>query len=418
MARQSTQIIGVTGTKGKTTVVRALAYALNKVLREPVLSTDTDQVLLGKRVCATAAQSIENSGYLPTVCPGRFLGALAKQKSPVAVFEESLGCGRGAGTGYRRHKVGVFTNVFDDHIGNRPDLQSRNDIARVKSFIFKKIQRGGFAVYNSDDKLVVGQLSVIDPSLEVSLVACGFGDRPKNCDVFVTAANGEICVYEGKYPVQKIKISRFKWLLGGDYEPTLRNAMFVVAALYGFFKTAPRQFAMALIALEKYKPKATGGRMVVAQSKRGYKVILDFAHEAKSLSDLGKYAKTLTASGGKVIGVVRLSGERQDSYIKTTTKAFAPNYDHLIIYDKIDGHWRQSTKHVTKYRYRRDVGEVSALMLKVAQGTGVPAGQVIREDHAMQQAAKLARKGDAVVCIINRPDRSYDLARRIFKLKA
>ena len=45
--KQTTRIIAIAGTKGKTTCVRALHYAINAVHDEAVLGVDTHRIMLG-----------------------------------------------------------------------------------------------------------------------------------------------------------------------------------------------------------------------------------------------------------------------------------------------------------------------------------------------------------------------------------
>ncbi len=128
-------IILATGTKGKTTVVRILSNLLYHS-GENVLRVDNEGHFINEKQKSSKRESF----YLferrtPTVTPGKYLIEMKKFfPAFAAVFEASIGCG-GEGLGCGRHKVGIFTNVFEDHIQKSKGIRSKRDIAKEKDFI-------------------------------------------------------------------------------------------------------------------------------------------------------------------------------------------------------------------------------------------------------------------------------------------
>lgn len=406
---QETQIIATTGTKGKTTVTRALAFILNHYLNEPVLEVDTSRVRLGGENVMPFREVMRLYGQRPTIAPGRFLYALKDQKHPTAVLEASISCAV-RGLGYFHHKVGVFTNVYDDHIGEKIYLRSRKDIANAKAFIFDKIQSEGYAVFNADDPLVTEQALKIDPSRRITLIACTLDKTiAKEYPLVVTADSERITIIRTGKSVWSVPLTEIEWIYRGLHEPSLRNVLSVVGALYGFFSGKIPEKVKRYIT--GYIPEETGGRMVIKQAPAGYKLILDFAHEGESMSQLGAFAHHFKERPeNRVIGVVRLSGERPDQHIITTTHQFAPHYDQLIIRNKRFSPFGKTSK------FHRTEGAVADLMVKAAKGVGVNALKTTTERDALQLAARLAKKGDVIVMIIDNAEHSLELAKEVFKI--
>jgi hypothetical protein len=123
-------ILAVTGTKGKTTVVRLLGDILS-VSHSPVLRVDTSGAYINGELRMGQERSKAIHGLVPTVSPGRMLTLLNDfpLDSAVAVLECSLGCSTSVGLGYRRHKVGIFTNVLEDHLGSKKSLSTKEGLA-------------------------------------------------------------------------------------------------------------------------------------------------------------------------------------------------------------------------------------------------------------------------------------------------
>src|SRR5690606_26768021 len=113
-------IISVTGTKAETTTEALIADVLLRLGRD-VLKVD----ISGHFVNGQRKSMVDNSrtvwGVVPTIGPGRYLyefhGGNLSSEFGLAVLECALGSSSPFGLGYRRHKVGVFLNVYEDHMG-------------------------------------------------------------------------------------------------------------------------------------------------------------------------------------------------------------------------------------------------------------------------------------------------------------
>lgn len=388
--------IAITGTKGKTTIARILDYVYQG-LYEQVLRVDTSGAYLNGQLQVTEAESIARWGYTPTNAPGRFLGEI-NSSSNISILECTLFCGI-TGLGYSRHDVGIFTNVFEDHLGGIKSLRTKADIAEKKSFIFKKIAVGGVAVFNADDPLVAGQLIKIPEDRNIKTIGVTLSDKITGNSLTCSVKQDEVLISSKKNELFSFKTSEFTWVMT-SHIPSLYTLGFVVATLFTTLTDA--EFKMAIERLKEYSFDPEGGRMVRLQIQKGPMVLMDFAHEKHSLKELAKYAKTLIQDDGKLIGVLRLAPSRTDELIKDTAECIASEYDAFVIYDKVDGYFREA-KMVKGYIDKKEkVGIISKLFsdsLKEHGATHV--NRVLREDEAIEKAVSIATEKDVIIYIAN-----------------
>ncbi len=415
-------IISVTGTKGKTTTVAVIADILLH-LQKNVLKVDTTGHFLNGERKSTLEDSKSSWRLVPSVAPGRYLWEFYANPSlkdnGVAVLECSLGCSATSGLAYRYHKVGVFLNVFEDHLGSSDRIQSKEDIARAKEFIFSRLLHSdAYAVFNADDELVVDRLQVA-PKTGVELVPFGltFSAFPieehlANGGVAVTVNDSKEVVLRRKEGDQVIvSLAAVPWTFNGAFEPSTWNLMASVGAIYGHFDgNLPEGIreAFEAVRLDPY-----GGRLTLLEAENGVKILADYAHEKVSLGLVAQLAKTQVAEGGKVIGVVRLAHDRTDDLMRDTGEVVGKAYDQLVVYDKIDGYWRKAIKKNTKF-VEID-GRTSQIFADAIASVNPNVERIVREDEALQHVAQIARPGDVVVFIVNdNIERSINFVKEYF----
>ena len=172
-----------------------------------------------------------------------------------------------------------------------------------------------------------------------------------------------------------------------------------MGAIYGYFDgKLPDDLRLAFeaVRLDKY-----GGRLTLLQNQQGVKILADYAHEKFSLRQVAELARTMTGKGGRVIGVVRLAYDRTEKLIKETAEYIAKIYDAFVIYDKIDGYWRQPDATLNGSRFPQKIGYVSQMLTDELRDNNMNVERIIREDKAIQRAAEIVHPGDVVVVIVN-----------------
>ncbi|HET7528714.1 MAG TPA: Mur ligase family protein [Candidatus Saccharimonadales bacterium] len=401
----SVPIISVTGTKGKTTTVAVIADVLRK-LDHNVLKVDTTGHYVNGEQKSTLDDSRKTWRLVPTVCPGRFLWEFyqnpKQQEKGVAVLECALGSSAAAGLGYRNHNVGVFLNVFEDHLGSSSRLKTKQDIADAKEFVFKKLDRdNSFAVFNAEDPLVCGKLPKV-PSKSV-LIPCGM--KFEHFDIkshlakggmAVTTDGSKIILRKGQSKTTLLDLTNIPWAFKGQFQPSVLNLMHSAAAVIAFYSgQVPEGFKEAF---ESVRLDPYGGRLTLLKAANGATILADYAHEKVSMKQVADLARTL-AGGGEVIGVVRLAKDRTDKLIKETGEVLAESYDKLIVFDKIDGYWKKPS--ITTGRFPEVVGRVSEVLAGAIAAKNRNVERIIREDQAIARAAEIAKPEDVIVVIVN-----------------
>lgn len=416
--------ISVTGTKGKTTTVYLVADILQRLHRN-VLKVDTTGHFINGVRKSTLQDSQDVWGLVPSVCPGRYLyefsvdPILSKDSDSVAVLECSLGCSSLSGMGYARHRVGVFLNVFDDHLGSSERLKVKEDIAIAKSFIFQRIGHDGWAVPNADDSLVVSTLESIADNINARILP--FGLHFKHYDVqnhlqqgggLVTVENDTIVYKISDHTEEIVALAALPWTFNGTFKPSVYNLMAAVAAIIAEYDGVIPHRLKEVIPEVRLDPRQ--GRLVLFESAEGVKILADYAHEKISMAAVGDLARSLTSDNGQVIGVVRLAYDRTDELIQETGEYIADKFDAFVVYDKIDGYFREPKK-IYSTRFVQVTGKISKSFAEAISSKNPNCTRIIREDYAAEHVAKIAQPGDVVVYIVNDIDRSLDYIKKYFK---
>lgn len=418
-------IISVTGTKGKTTTVAIIADVLQK-LNHNVVKVDTTGHFINGEQRSNLDDSKRSWGLVPTVSPGRYLWEFYKNpkltKEGVAVLECALGCSAGPGTGYKLHTVGVFLNVFKDHLGSNRRLQTQKDIARAKAFIFERIDKEGWAVFNADDELVCQTLSSTRKDYGIKLLPFGLKFDHFNLKNHLSKGGKALTVKENKVILLSRNSQReiydlesVPFTFQGLFQPSLYNLLAATSAIYAFNGGKfPRQFKEIL---ESIKLDPYNGRLASLRAANGTKIIADYAHEKVSLVEVAHLARGMVLDKGKLIGVIRIAHDRTDRLIKSTGHAIAKEYDGLIVYDKIDGYWKKPIKTSSTW-FPEITGRTSKILTEAIKDKNPSVKRIVREDQAIAYAAKIAGPNDVVVIIVNDDiKRSIGFIKQSFKAK-
>ena len=134
-------IVSVTGTNGKTTTTRLLAHVARYAGHHVGLTTTegvyvgSEQIMKGDCTGPASAQAVLRD---PTVT----FAALETARGGLLRF----------GLGYDWANVGVVTNIAADHLGLR-DIETLEDLARLKSLVVERVFPDGVAVLNAEDAM-------------------------------------------------------------------------------------------------------------------------------------------------------------------------------------------------------------------------------------------------------------------------
>lgn len=310
-------IVAVTGTNGKTTTTRLIAH-MAKTVGYKVGFTTTDgiyiQNIMMQRGDCTGPQSAEFVLKDPTV--------------DFAVLETARGGILRAGLGFHRCDIGVVTNVAADHLGLR-DINTLDDMARVKSVVVEAIRDEGTAILNADDELVAGMAK----SLKCKIAYFSMDEKNPliraHCEkggLAAIAENGFITICKGNWKIRVEKIVNIPLTFRGKAVFMIQNIL--PAVLTGFI----RNFSIEDIrlALETFipSPVQTPGRMNMFEFRK-FSVMVDYAHNPAGFQAISRFLEKIESK--PKIGIIAGVGDRRDEDIVSLGALAARMFDEIIV---------------------------------------------------------------------------------------
>ena len=276
------KLIGVTGTKGKTTTTYMIRDILEKHgIKVGLIGTVASYV--GDRKIADNENTTPESLKLQEI-----FSKMLEEKCEAVVMEvssQSLKLERVAGCDF---DIGVFTNFAEDHISSKehPDME---DYFNSKVKLFKMCKKG---FIDADDVY-----SIMLPKLVPECQFTSYG-IDNHCDLLakdITVTN--------QYADFKVKIGdkneRVKVSIPGRFSVYNSLAAIAVAMQFGCNSEEIKG------ALENIR---VPGRSELVDNKLGLTIMIDYAHTPESLEKILSAVKIYTK--GRVISVFGCGGDR------------------------------------------------------------------------------------------------------------
>ena len=367
-------IFAITGTNGKTTTTRLIAHILRNSGRT-VGFTTTDGTYIGNE------QIVQGDNTGP-------VSAQLVLKDPtvdVAVLETARGGIIRSGLGFDHCDVGVVLNVAADHLGLK-DVNTLEDLARVKSVIPRAVGKGGWAVLNAEDELVYKMKELVDGK-----VVCFSMDenhpnirrRAERGRVSCVFENGFVTILKGKWKVRVEKTVNIPLTYGGRAEFMIQNVL--AATLACFVHGVSIEDIRVGLTTFNAGTAQTPGRLNFMEVGSAT-VLMDYAHNPAGFSGLTKFISKLPNKYRTVIMTV--PGDRRDEDIREMGEIAGKAFDRIVIRH---GHYLRG----------RDPGEVTALVQEgIARSGNDLQVRVIPDGRdAIHHAVKYARKGELVVTL-------------------
>ncbi|HLN18626.1 MAG TPA: Mur ligase family protein [Patescibacteria group bacterium] len=373
-------IVSITGTNGKTTTAKLLAFLLQDPSRRTIGLTTSDNKYINSDLVSIG----DKSGFLSAQ------SLLMNNQIDIAILETChiLGIDK-RGLGYDWSDASIITNLSGDHVGTFC-TRTEDELFAIKSVVAKRTKKNGYLILNADDPKVVQMARFTQAKIAFFALSRENEFIQKNLEQRLPVYYAENnCFYEENNGI-KTKLADIKDIQiahSGEATFNLYNTLGSLAATRLVFGD--------MVSLDEMQEKLkvfgkdfgyNPGRFNIIQ-KDGFKVIIDYAHNHDGYKNTIKLAKKIKHS--RFIGVIKSAGDRPDNFIRELGAIAGQNFDYIYIKDpsaeKIRG---------------RQKGEVASL-LKEGVLTSEFQKENIRiildESEAVKTALMSAKPGDLIL---------------------
>lgn len=310
-------IVSVTGTNGKTTVVRLIQHVLMMTGKTIGMTSTNGTFVNEKCICKG-----DNSG------PRSARSLLSNKEIDAAVLETARGGMIREGLGYDLADVGVITNITGDHLG-LDGVETLEDLAFVKALVVEAVKKDGAAVLNAENPMTKQVLE------RVKVKTILFAEKEEACRRYrgrirVFTDHGVICVRDSDaspdvipvLPVDEIPIT-----LWGRISCNVENCLAAVSALYAL------HIPVKTIAAGLKSFTSNPGRFNFYRL-RDFCVMLDYGHNPAGYEKALRICKSIPHRS--LIGVIGMPGDRRDADIRQVGRLCREAFDAIYIKEDKD----------------------------------------------------------------------------------
>jgi cyanophycin synthetase len=366
-------IVSVTGVNGKTTTTRLIAHLVASTGKK-VGMTCTDGIYVGGR----RIDSGDCSG------PQSARSVLMNPFVEAAVLETARGGILREGLGFDFCDVGIVTNIGEgDHLG-LSDIETIEQLSKVKRCIIEAVHKNGFGVLKANDPLTAEMaekckgrviffaIDENDPVLTNHRVK---GERV----VFVR--NGRIFTAEGAEETPLTTLDQIPLTHQGRIQFQVENVLASVAACWGVGMSV-EQIVAGLESFSAHMDKVPGRFNLL--EVHGATVVADYGHNSSSLLAIIEALGQFPHSHRTV--VYSAAGDRRDIDMIRQGEILADHFDRVILYED-------------QYLRGRKPGEISSIFKR-----GMDSGKRVKEvydfvgwEKAVEHALNLIKAGELML---------------------
>ena len=373
----------VTGSNGKTTVVRLLAEMVRRAGRVPGF-TSTEGVFAGFEPIGEGDFSGPSGARL----------VLRHPEVETAILETARGGILRRGLAVERAEAAVVTNVAEDHLGEF-GVENLAQLADTKLVVAKALRGRGTLVLNADDPMLVerhqqasGPLTWFSLHPGSTIVAAHIG---RGGTAVVAEGEHLVLIRNGaRHPL--VPLSDIPITFGGSAEHNVANALAATGvALALGIGVAP--IAGALRQFGRSAGDNPGRANLIEVG--GVRVLIDYVHNPHGMMALVRLVERLP--GGRRLIMFGQAGDRGDEAIRQLARAaWSLRPDRVLLKD------------MAEYLRGRAPGEVPALLGDELARLGAGADVVVRAGRDVEGARLAlawARPGDLLILAVHQ-DRS------------
>jgi UDP-N-acetylmuramyl-tripeptide synthetase len=272
-------LIGVTGTNGKTTTTFLIGYIL-KEYKHKVGIIGTIENYIGDKVVKserTTPESLDLQKLFNTMVNENIDDVVMEVSSHSLVLNRVAGC---------EFEVGLFTNLTQDHLDFHKTMENYRN---AKARLFKMCKKG---VVNIDDQ----SSKYIADMASCDIITFGIENkadfRAKNIKLSSNGVNFDVMIDNEDV--------NFSLNIPGRF--SVYNALGAIATCYSM------GISVNIIVEGLKNAKGVLGRCQALQSKRGFSVVVDYAHTPDGLENIITTVNEFTL--GRTIVVFGCGGDR------------------------------------------------------------------------------------------------------------
>ena len=348
------ELIGVTGTNGKTTIATLLYNMFRKFgYKVGLISTVCNYI---------DDEAIPTEHTTPDpITLNKLLGRMADEGCKYAFMEVSSHSVAQKRIGGLKFAGGIFTNLTRDHLDYH---QTVDNYLKAKKAFFDNLPKSAFALTNLDDKTGM---------------------------VMVQNTKAKVCTYSLR------SISDFKGkVLEDGFEGMLLdinnvevNVQFIgrfnasnLLAVYGTACLLGKKPEDVLLVLSTLQP--VSGRFDALRSPRGYSAIVDYAHTPDALTNVLNTIQEVLNGRGNIITVVGAGGNRDKGKRPIMAQEAAKYSDKVII-----------TSDNPRFEEPQDI--INDMLAGLSKEDMRKVISIVDRKEAIKTACMLAQAGDAIL---------------------
>ncbi|CAO5019196.1 cyanophycin synthetase [Microcystis aeruginosa] len=376
-------ILAITGTNGKTTTSRLISHICRQT-GKVVGFTTTDGVYIDDYL----VEKGDNTG------PYSASMILKDPTVEIAVLETARGGILRSGLAFNQCDVGVVLNVAADHLGIG-DIDTIEQMAKVKSVVAEVVSAEGYAVLNADDPLtasmaekVKGRVAYFSMSPDNPIIH----DHIRRGGMAAIYENGYLSILEGEWTLRIEEAVNIPVTMQGMAPFMIANAL--AACLATFVQGIDIELIRQGVRTFKPSVAQTPGRMNLFDLGHHH-ALIDYAHNPAGYEAVGGFVGNWS---GEKVGVVGGPGDRRDDDLILLGKLSAQMFDRIIVKEDND----------TRGRRR---GEVADLILQgISQENASLRPEVILDEtEALEKALSTVSEGGLVVIFPESVTQAIDL---------
>lgn len=350
------EMIGVTGTNGKSTIASCIRNVLNHFrktgyigtiaieygnVKLPPMLTTPDVIPLQKTLfdmvnADTKAVVLETSSH-----------GLAMDRVKSIEFNQA-----------------IFTNLTHDHLDYHGTMEN---YYQAKKKLFTQIREGGVAIINVDDSYGDRLVGEVDCKVMTYAIHHPATYQAKNITLTKDKTTYTLIYDKQEYEVETNLVATFN----------VYNSLAIIASLHNL----GLEFEEFLPYLKSMEP--VEGRLEFIEEGQDFNVLVDFSHTPDGLKQIYEFARAITPKENRLISVFGSAGKR-DKLKRPIFGQISDEYCDLIILTEDDN----------RNEKVRDICE------EIEQGISKTNTLIIETRYdAIRQAIELANKNDTITIL-------------------